>query len=347
MKKVFQIQKDFNIFALGVLIAFLGVTVSCDDSDDTESTSSGGGSKSITFSGGADSEASIATEGIAVQTTAGAGSVGSAVSAADDNGTVEADKLPNNFHSTGSPTSKICSYTIEGTSLPTITLHDTEVEIATADDGTSGVAAKLFVEALGASATKTFQGYEFAVTQEGGENDTGQLQVKVTPALNVASYSAKFKMHASDCSASGGHVTLTMGPLGATISGDAAGKPAVAYKIFGKSKAERNTDKEEKDSITIDGFKIELSDIPLIPSKLVDALKARINGTAFRASDKVKVYLAGPYIASKGTTGEQCGLGEGKRLSSGAVCLVLTRLMWGEAGNGKVPYEESYTKVAK
>ena len=172
----------------------------------------------------------------------------------------------------------------------------------------------------------------------------GQLRVKVVPQLNVA-YSAKFKMHDDDCSSDteSEFKTITLA-LAIAPSDEEPGKPAVAYKIFGKNKAEIKETQEDPDTITIDGFEFELPPNPLTPKKLAEHLKARIKGKAFRESDKVKGYKKGPYRATVGERGKDCGLSEGKKLIPGAACLVLTRVLWGEAGNDKITYKESYTK---
>ena len=169
MKGFFQTQKKMkkikHIFTLTVLTLFLGFTLSCDDSEDDKKTSSSKGAKSLTFSGGEDAGNEDIAEGVFIDTTAGSGGVASAV------GDLEDEKLPNVDDASGSATSagKICSYTLEGTGLPTLTPLEDESNIGVTDTngGHSGVAAVHFVEALGDSVTYPFQGYEFTVALEG------------------------------------------------------------------------------------------------------------------------------------------------------------------------------------
>ena len=198
---------------------------------------------------------------------------------------------------------QICSYKLEGTGLPTLTFLGAESEMGEADDAQPGTLAKKFVEALGEEvAEKEYQGYTFTVSAEGDAGDAdgsdGTLRVQVTPQLNVA-YSVKFRMHPSDCALTTGFQTITMDLPKTTVTGEEAGKSAIAYKIFGKGKAIKNEDQEEPDSVTIDGFEIVLSDIKLSPFKLADALRAKINGSAFRTSKEVTGYLAGAYTADR------------------------------------------------
>ena len=357
MKAFFQIQKPFTLVAI---VASLGFFIACssDDDDNTSTTtgvvvvpkkplptgsdedSSVGKPFYFTFSGGVDSSNEDVAEGVYADTTAGSSGV------AGTAGTLEDDKLPKVDDSVISA-GKICSYTLEETGLPTLTPLEDESDIGVTDTNGdhSGVAAEHFVEALGDSATYTFQGYEFTVALEGAEDNTGTLRIQVVPQLNVA-YSAIFKMHPTDCSSATTSefkiITLVLAKT--TITGVEAGEPAVAYKIFGKNKARTKETQENPDTITIDGFEFELPLIPLNPTKLAMSLKARINGKAFKESDDVVSYKVAPYQATVGRTGRACGLSEGKRLMSGAACLVLTRVLWGAEGNGRILYRESYTK---
>ena len=338
MKRFFQRQKTFKVFVRMALVVFLGFATSCDNSDDDKkSSSSKGGATSFTFKDGANSINEAVKEGVHEEIGDVAGTAGA----------LEDDKIPNTV-GTGNE-AQICSYKLEGTGLPTLTFLGAESQMGLADDAQPGTVAKKFVEALGEVAEKEYQGYTFTVSAEGDQADgsDGTLRVQVTPQLNVA-YSVKFRMHPSDCTSTttSEFKTITMDLPKTTVTGEEAGKPAIAYKIFGKGKAIKNEDQEESDSVTIDGFEIVLANGKLTPSKLANALKAKINGNAFKASEEVEGYLAGPYTATVETKGDKCGLAKGKRLSAGVVCLVLKRILWGEEGNKeKVSYEQSYTKA--
>ena len=172
MKGFFQTQKKMkkikHIFTLTVLTLFLGFTLSCDDSEDDKKTSSSKGAKSLTFSGGEDAGNEDIADGVSIDTKAGSAGVASVA------GTLENEKLPRVENSVDSA-GKICSYTLEGKDLLTLTLLEGESNIGVTDTngGHSGVAAEHFVKALEDSVTYTFQGYEFTVALEGDADDTG------------------------------------------------------------------------------------------------------------------------------------------------------------------------------
>ena len=125
------------------------------------------------------------------------------------------------------------------------------------------------------------------------------------------------------------------------------GERAQAIKVFEKGKAKTKEGKE--DSITVDGVEIPLSETERSPEALVNFLVTTINDGRedddFRRSEDAKAYQEMPYFAKKEKTYAKCKVKKSDWKKDSA-CLILTRVLWGAAGNGPIEYKESYTKLS-
>ena len=166
-------------------------------------------------------------------------------------------------------------------------------------------------------------------------------------------YRAVFGFHADDCTNTdkdNGGSDLAFIPTEA-FSGvkDDVGERAQAIKVFEKSKAKTKEGKE--DSITVDGVEIPLRSVELGPEALVSFLVLTINkgrkdeDDDFRNNEDAKAYQEMPYFAKKEKTYPKCKVKKSD-WKKGSACLILTRVLWGAAGNGPIEYEESYTKLS-
>ena len=83
-------------------------------------------------------------------------------------------------------------------------------------------------------------------------------------------------------------------------------------------------------------------------SALAGFLQVEINKGSkeedFRASEDIEEYRKMPYVATKGITYEACKV-EKDDWKKNSACLILTRVLWGAAGNAKLDYKEFFTET--
>ena len=149
-----------------------------------------------------------------------------------------------------------------------------------------------------------------------------------------------------DCTTEGNsHVPLST-TVAFTATRDSVGEPAYAIKVFEKSKAEVK-EGQKSHSITLDDVEIDLPDKEQSPEALVNFLVSKINDEGkpedFRNNVAAKTYNEMPYKADREKTADECKV-DTKKWKKGSACLVLTRVLWGGAGNGPISYKENYTK---
>ena len=344
MRQFFQIQRVFTLVAL---VAFLGLAISCDSGDD-DSSSSGGGSV-FKFRDGLASTNATVVSGAEVVTDHGSPTTSSTVLATD--------KLPQIAISAHRP--KICSVTLEKSGSPTITLWKSDDEAGTdiAEGADTEEIAQKMIETLGGEDVEgtwtwetTYQGYKFTMTTDlqSTASSTARMKVKVKPLLNVA-YKLVFTMAGSavdkDCS-NENPVTLTTAAFLAAPKSD-EGKGAKAIKVFEKGKDGK------AGSITLDEFEIDLLETQQTATQLVAFLISKVRARLGSGDDAETVhfgsnaeeYKKGPYVATKGASARACGVTPASKWKSGSACLILTRVLWGIAGNASLKYKEDYTKA--
>ena len=346
MKRFFEFQQAFALIALTGFLA-LG-TLSCDKDDDDDST--GSSAAVFKFKGGVDSTDDTVLEGEEVSSDyantctdglASSGTSGKCLPARDI-------------------TAKLCSFFLEKSGSPTITLWKTEEEAGTdigADDTNTDAKAisDNIVTALGGEAKgdgnpivefEEYQGYRFTVQSE-GTGASGTLKVKVVPRLNEA-YKAGFKMDAPADGCKTPTDLLTEAFTATSVTEEEKGKSARAIRVFEKGKDDKSG------SISLDGFSIDLPESPYKPSQIVSELLRNINkNLSAGANDEAKAehfksnaeeYPKGVYKADIGGNATKCDVPKAT-WKSGSFCLILERVLHGTAGNGKIEYKEDYTKA--
>ena len=336
MKPFFQFR---NIFALMAMVAFLGLATSCDSSDDDDSTSSG--AVKFQFTGGKDSTDSAVTDG--------EDSVASSnIALSDSSSNVQDGKLPE-----ASVGVQLCSFTLEKTNSPTITLFDTAGAFTGGSDAKATV--DLLVTALadmkftGDSAADKLQGtYKFEVSTT-GTAAAGKLNLKVTPKLNVA-YVPTLTFHATDCAGASGHTTLVSSPFTASEGGKGKeSKAATAIVVFDTDKPKQKEGQKTKDAIMVDGFVIDLPEPKqtgrLLGTHLAREINKATDAGEFEGQEGAQ-YQAGAYKATGERTAAKCGVTPANKWKGTHGCLVLTRVLAGAGGNGVVSYKGIHVKKA-
>ena len=334
-------KKSHFLERIYTLMIVLGLAVSCS----SDKKSSG---PNLEFKGGIDPVDSSVLDGASVVTSFTLSSSG-----------VENSKLP-----AANTSVKLCYFILSSTvsSLPHIGLFGpSKVHFPVSYDGEGGATIQAGINAESISrnivrtlaggadveqATIKYQGFHFEVTVDGSDS-SGKIQVKGIPKLNET-YVPALVMHAKNCS-SNSVVTTTVTALSAAT--DSKAKKSKAIWVFRKGKIAKLSEQTEASFIILDQIKIDLSDKRQDAEALVAYLEEKINAgtqkTDFRKAileKKGTAYGQGAYVADRASDATRCGIEESE-WKTGYACLILERILWGKAGNGFVPYAESYVKI--